>query len=289
MGLSQAIPARLRRAPVPPPPDRRLPAPRPRRTLPSDAGVYQALPGPEATELACYFGLLAKGYFAAFLAGLGFILPGFLIMLFLSWIYGRFSLFQNPVRASRTWMGTSSYSPIRQPAPAPAAPGGLPHGLREPGGLPPSHRVACAAATPCHRGWPGRARAPSPRRGAGLPRLVLRHPALCARHGAARNSEAERGCAEGPHRLAACGVPVPGRHRGFRHAVGHLRHAFLRNTGVPGLCKHDVQVARAAPLPLPTCPSPFPLHLPSEGQRRRPECGRRAAFRASQSGRAGRF
>ena len=63
------------------------------------AGVYQALPGPEATELACYFGLIAKGYFAAFLGGFGFILPGFLIMLLFSYIYGRFNLFQNPVRA----------------------------------------------------------------------------------------------------------------------------------------------------------------------------------------------
>lgn len=42
--------------------------------------VYQILPGPEATELACYFGLLAGGRIGAFLGGLGFLLPGFLGM-----------------------------------------------------------------------------------------------------------------------------------------------------------------------------------------------------------------
>jgi len=35
--------------------------------------VYQILPGPEATELACYFGYLAKGRVGAFLGGLGFL------------------------------------------------------------------------------------------------------------------------------------------------------------------------------------------------------------------------
>ena len=40
--------------------------------------VYQILPGPEATELACYFGLLSGGRIGAFLGGLGFLLPGFL-------------------------------------------------------------------------------------------------------------------------------------------------------------------------------------------------------------------
>lgn len=40
----------------------------------SAAGVYQALPGPEATELACYFGLVAKGYVGAMLGGLWCVL-----------------------------------------------------------------------------------------------------------------------------------------------------------------------------------------------------------------------
>ncbi|HET9590295.1 MAG TPA: chromate efflux transporter [Anaerolineales bacterium] len=49
--------------------------------------VYQALPGPEAHELCVYFGMLAGGRPGALLAGLGFMLPGFLLMLALSWLY----------------------------------------------------------------------------------------------------------------------------------------------------------------------------------------------------------
>ena len=43
--------------------------------------VYQALPGPEAHELCVYFGMIAGGRIGALLAGLGFMLPGFLLML----------------------------------------------------------------------------------------------------------------------------------------------------------------------------------------------------------------
>lgn len=49
--------------------------------------VYQALPGPEAHELCVYFGMIARGRLGAFLAGLGFMLPGFLLMFALSWFY----------------------------------------------------------------------------------------------------------------------------------------------------------------------------------------------------------
>lgn len=49
--------------------------------------VYQALPGPEAHELCVYFGMLARGRVGAFLAGLGFMLPGFVLMFALSWFY----------------------------------------------------------------------------------------------------------------------------------------------------------------------------------------------------------
>jgi chromate transporter len=49
--------------------------------------VYQVLPGPEAHELCVYFGMLARGRMGALLAGLGFMLPGFLLMLVLSWFY----------------------------------------------------------------------------------------------------------------------------------------------------------------------------------------------------------
>ncbi len=54
-----------------------------RRTL----AVYQVLPGPEAHELCVYFGRLRGGKLGGLLAGLGFMLPGFLLMLGLSALY----------------------------------------------------------------------------------------------------------------------------------------------------------------------------------------------------------
>jgi chromate transporter len=52
--------------------------------------VYQALPGPEAHELCVYFGMIRAGRWGGFLAGLGFMLPGLLFMLLLSWAYVSF-------------------------------------------------------------------------------------------------------------------------------------------------------------------------------------------------------
>ncbi len=49
--------------------------------------LYQVLPGPEAHELCVYFGYRARGRIGGLLAGLGFMLPGFVLMLFLSWAY----------------------------------------------------------------------------------------------------------------------------------------------------------------------------------------------------------
>jgi chromate transporter len=49
--------------------------------------VYQALPGPEAHEMCVYFGMIARGRIGGFLAGIGFMLPGFLLMFALSWFY----------------------------------------------------------------------------------------------------------------------------------------------------------------------------------------------------------
>jgi chromate transporter len=49
--------------------------------------VYQILPGPEAHELCVYFGRLRGGKMGGFLAGLGFMLPGFILMLGLSVLY----------------------------------------------------------------------------------------------------------------------------------------------------------------------------------------------------------
>jgi chromate transporter len=49
--------------------------------------VYQVLPGPEAHEICVYFGYLARGRLGGCLAGLGFMLPGFVLMFALSWFY----------------------------------------------------------------------------------------------------------------------------------------------------------------------------------------------------------
>lgn len=49
--------------------------------------VYQVLPGPEAHELCVYFGMLSRGRLGGLLAGLGFMLPGFVLMFLLSWLY----------------------------------------------------------------------------------------------------------------------------------------------------------------------------------------------------------
>ncbi|MBI4149782.1 chromate efflux transporter [Candidatus Woesearchaeota archaeon] len=49
--------------------------------------IYQAMPGPEATELSVYFGYRRHGRFGGLLSGLGFVLPGFLMVLFFSWFY----------------------------------------------------------------------------------------------------------------------------------------------------------------------------------------------------------
>lgn len=61
--------------------------------------VYQVLPGPEAHELCVYFGMLARGRVGGILAGLGFMLPGFLLMFALSWTYVRFGLKSSGVAA----------------------------------------------------------------------------------------------------------------------------------------------------------------------------------------------
>jgi chromate transporter len=54
--------------------------------------IYQVLPGPEAHELCVHFGMLARGRIGGLLAGLGFMLPGFILMFLLSWAYLTFRL-----------------------------------------------------------------------------------------------------------------------------------------------------------------------------------------------------
>lgn len=54
--------------------------------------VMQALPGPEAHELCVHLGMRAKGRWGGLLAGLGFMLPGFCLMLLAAWAYFRFDI-----------------------------------------------------------------------------------------------------------------------------------------------------------------------------------------------------
>ncbi|MBI3286542.1 MAG: chromate efflux transporter, partial [Chloroflexi bacterium] len=55
-------------------------------------GIYQLLPGPEAHELCVYFGYMRHGRIGGLLAGLGFMLPGFVLMFALSWFYVTYGL-----------------------------------------------------------------------------------------------------------------------------------------------------------------------------------------------------
>jgi chromate transporter len=52
--------------------------------------VMQVLPGPEAHELCVHLGIVARGRWGGLLAGLGFMLPGLLLMLLAGWLYTGF-------------------------------------------------------------------------------------------------------------------------------------------------------------------------------------------------------
>jgi chromate transporter len=56
--------------------------------------VYQVLPGPEAHELCVHFGMMKGGRIGGFLAGLGFMLPGLLLVLAIAWLYQQLDLRQ---------------------------------------------------------------------------------------------------------------------------------------------------------------------------------------------------
>jgi len=49
--------------------------------------VMQVLPGPEAHELCVHMGMAARGRIGGLVAGLGFMLPGFVLMLGAAWFY----------------------------------------------------------------------------------------------------------------------------------------------------------------------------------------------------------
>lgn len=49
--------------------------------------IYQAFPGPETHEICVHLGTQAKGSLGGLIAGLGFMMPGFALMMFFSWLY----------------------------------------------------------------------------------------------------------------------------------------------------------------------------------------------------------
>jgi chromate transporter len=61
--------------------------------------IYQVLPGPEAHELCVHFGMMRRGRLGGLLAGLGFMLPGLILILGIAWLYGRFDLSRPPFAA----------------------------------------------------------------------------------------------------------------------------------------------------------------------------------------------
>ena len=65
--------------------------------------VYQVLPGPEAHELCVHLGMMKRGRLGGILAGLGFMLPGFVLILCLAWAYGQLDL-NHPLIAA-TFLG----------------------------------------------------------------------------------------------------------------------------------------------------------------------------------------
>ncbi|HEU0284862.1 MAG TPA: chromate efflux transporter [Sphingomicrobium sp.] len=61
--------------------------------------VYQVLPGPEAHELCVHLGMMKSGRLGGFLAGLGFMLPGLLLVLGIAWLYQQLDLRQPQLAA----------------------------------------------------------------------------------------------------------------------------------------------------------------------------------------------
>src|SRR5215212_7423892 len=54
--------------------------------------IYQVLPGPEAHELCVHFGMMKGKRLGGLLAGLGFMLPGLVLILAIAWLYGELDL-----------------------------------------------------------------------------------------------------------------------------------------------------------------------------------------------------
>lgn len=62
--------------------------------------IYQVLPGPEAHELCVHLGMMTRGRVGGVLAGLGFMLPGLVLVLAIAWLYQRLDLHQPVIAAT---------------------------------------------------------------------------------------------------------------------------------------------------------------------------------------------
>jgi chromate transporter len=61
--------------------------------------IYQVLPGPEAHELCVHFGMMKGKRLGGLIAGLAFMLPGFLLILGIAWLYQRLDLHHPQIAA----------------------------------------------------------------------------------------------------------------------------------------------------------------------------------------------
>ncbi|WP_395622785.1 chromate efflux transporter [Sphingomonas daechungensis] len=61
--------------------------------------IYQVLPGPEAHELCVHFGMMKGKRLGGLLAGLGFMLPGLVLVLAMAWLYQRLDVKQPEITA----------------------------------------------------------------------------------------------------------------------------------------------------------------------------------------------
>lgn len=62
--------------------------------------IYQVLPGPEAHELCVHLGMMKRGRLGGALAGLGFMLPGLVLILLIASLYTRLDLRQPSIAAT---------------------------------------------------------------------------------------------------------------------------------------------------------------------------------------------
>ena len=60
--------------------------------------VFQILPGPEAHEMCVHLGMMKRGRLGGLLAGLGFMLPGVVLMIMLAWAYSQLDINEPPLQ-----------------------------------------------------------------------------------------------------------------------------------------------------------------------------------------------